>query len=139
MAVDLSDAEAQCFLQMAQGVVNRMAGNSAHCKTWCVTLVAAILVLAVDKSKPGIPHVAWLPVALFLSLDAYYLSLERDFILLYSRFVRRPCKLRLFRLRPPSGFWYRMCQTMRATASPSVGPFYAVLGAAVFVVGRAIG
>ena len=35
----------QTHLTMMQGVINRMAENSRSCKVWCVTLVAAVLVL----------------------------------------------------------------------------------------------
>ena len=35
----------QAHLTIMQGVINRMAENSRSCKVWCVTLVAATLVL----------------------------------------------------------------------------------------------
>ena len=35
----------QSHLNIMQGVINRMAENSRSCKVWCVTLVAATLVL----------------------------------------------------------------------------------------------
>ena len=35
----------QSHLTIMQGVIQRMAENSRSCKVWCVTLVAATLVL----------------------------------------------------------------------------------------------
>lgn len=71
----------QAHISMLQGIINRMAGNSANCKNWTVTLVAAMLVLLVDKEM-RLPN-AWLcliPVGLFYQLDSYYLGLERVMI-----------------------------------------------------------
>src|SRR6185436_5494770 len=65
---------------MIQSVISRMASNSASCKTWCVTLVTALFALAIDKNKPAAILIGLFPLALFCFLDAYYLSLERDFI-----------------------------------------------------------
>lgn len=56
-----------------------MAANSAACKTWCVTLVSAILILVVDRNKPALAFVAITPSAVLMLLDAYYLALERAF------------------------------------------------------------
>ncbi|WP_414544018.1 hypothetical protein [Nostoc sp. CCY0012] len=35
----------QSYLNILQGVIARMANNSASCKTWCISLVSAILVV----------------------------------------------------------------------------------------------
>jgi len=43
----------QAHLGIAQAVIQRMAANSASCKAWCITLVAAILVIVADKGKPS--------------------------------------------------------------------------------------
>lgn len=42
----------QTHLEITQSVIQRMAVNSASCKTWCITLVSAILVIVADKGKP---------------------------------------------------------------------------------------
>jgi len=41
----------QSHLTILQAVIQRMASNSASSKTWCVTLVSAILVIVADKGK----------------------------------------------------------------------------------------
>ena len=57
-----------------------MAENSRSCKVWCVTLVAAVLVLVARTNDPQHALIALIPTLLFLVLDSYYLALERAFI-----------------------------------------------------------
>ncbi|MCY4653204.1 MAG: hypothetical protein OXC95_08575 [Dehalococcoidia bacterium] len=79
----------QAHLTMMQGVINRMAENSRSCKVWCVTLVAAVLVLVARTGEPRHALIALAPAVLFYVLDAYYLALERGFRKSYGRFVRK--------------------------------------------------
>ena len=53
-------------LEMMQGVINRMAENSHSCKFWCVTLVAATLVLVARTWEPMHALIALVPTGLFL-------------------------------------------------------------------------
>lgn len=77
----------QAHLAIAQAVIQRMATNSASCKAWCITLVAAILVIVADKGKPSYALLAGIPTLLFLVLDTYYLALERGFRTSYNDFI----------------------------------------------------
>ncbi len=79
----------QSHLTIMQRVIQRMAENSRSCKVWCVTLVAAILVLVARTEKPEYSLIALIPAALFLILDTYYLALERGFRDSYSGFVAK--------------------------------------------------
>ena len=79
----------QKHLEIMQGVINRMAENSRSCKVWCVTLVAAILVLVARTGESSHALIALVPTLLFLVLDAYYLALERAFRNSYDGFVDR--------------------------------------------------
>lgn len=79
----------QTHLEIVQGVISRMAGNSRSCKVWCVTLVAAVLVLVARTGEPQHALIAVVPTALFLILDTYYLALERAFIGSYNGFVKK--------------------------------------------------
>lgn len=72
-------------LAILQGIISRMAANSASSKTWCVTLVSAILVMVADKEVPRLGLIALTPIIVFALLDAYYLALERAFIVQYSQ------------------------------------------------------
>jgi hypothetical protein len=69
----------QAHLGISQAIIQRMAANSASCKTWCITLVSAILVIVADKCKSQYALIAIVPIILFLVLDTYYLALERMF------------------------------------------------------------
>lgn len=81
-------ADAHLHLTTLQGIINRMAGNSSACKTWCVTLVSAIVVLVVDRNKPSLAFVTLTPSLVLMVLDAYYLALEREFRAQYSSVVK---------------------------------------------------
>ena len=82
-------AAVQKHLEIMQGVINRMAENSRSCKVWCVTLVAAILVLVARTGESNHALIALVPTLLFLVLDSYYLALERAFRNSYNGFVDR--------------------------------------------------
>lgn len=71
-------------LTMIQDVIKRMAGNSFLLKGWSVTLVSALFALAAANSDKRFLLVAFLPVILFWTLDAYFLRQERLFRRLYD-------------------------------------------------------
>jgi len=71
-------------LEMIQGVVNRLAGNSFAMKGWSVTLVSALIAIAVDKSDGRFAFAALLPATAFWILDGYFLWQERLFRKLYD-------------------------------------------------------
>ena len=103
-----TDSAVHAHLQTLQGVINRMATNSASCKTWCITIASAILVVMADNEKGDFMVVALVPVALFLMLDAYYLHLERCFIGGYNAFLGHvhagtAADHDLFKISPPKG------------------------------------
>ena len=79
----------QKHLEIMQGVITRMAENSRACKVWCVTLVAATLVLVARTGEPQHALIALVPTLLFLFLDSYYLALERAFRNSYNGFVNK--------------------------------------------------
>ena len=66
-----------------------MATNSTSCKTWCITIVSAILVIVADKGKPDFAWIALFPAILFAGLDAYYLALEKGFRNSYNDFIKK--------------------------------------------------
>ena len=77
----------QTHLEIMQAVIQRMAENSRSCKVWCVTLVAAILVLVAQTGEPRHALIALVPTVLLLFLDSYYLALEGAFRRSYTKFV----------------------------------------------------
>lgn len=85
-------------LEMIQGVVNRLAGNSFAMKGWSVTLVSALVAIAVDKGDGGFALAGLLPALLFWILDGYFLWQERLFRQLFEA-------VRLGRRNKPEDFF----------------------------------
>lgn len=126
-----SDA-VQNYLNILQGVITRMASNSANCKTWCISLVSAILVVIADKNKPNYAWISLIPIVLFFLLDSYYLGQERSFRQIYNDFVKELHSSgeitidKLFALRPPKGM--NVVNLLFASSlSFSIYPFYLTL------------
>lgn len=67
----------QAHLEMIQGVINRMAGNSFLLKGWAVTLVVGLFALDISKTNISFAKIAFLPIVLFWVLDGYFLYQER--------------------------------------------------------------
>jgi len=80
----VSEESKQIHLQMIQGVVNRLAGNSFLLKGWSVTLVAGLFSLAAKDTSPTFVYIAYFPCLRFWVLDGYFLSQERQFRELYN-------------------------------------------------------
>lgn len=128
-------------LQMMQSVIARMADNSRACKTWAVTVVAAILVTVsrieiMADSGLGVAWIAVVPVTVFGCLDVYYLASERWFRKRYSEFVgqlhSQPLDPKaLFHIPKPDLGWRK---TIRAIGSFTIWPVYLMLIAAIFAV-----
>jgi hypothetical protein len=132
--IDINSSAVQKYLEFLQSVINRMASNSNGCKTWCVTLVSAIIVIIADKAKPNYVWIAIAPIVLFLFLDSYYLSLERSFRALYNAFVGKlhantATDTDVYKLTPN----YRFSSTIGAFKSLSVWPFYGLLAAMLII------
>lgn len=125
----------QAHLGILQNVIVRMASNSTSAKTWCITIVSAILVVVADKKKPDFALLALIPSLLFLALDAYYLGMEKGFRNTYNSFVRKLhdgtlTSVDLFSVKPegnPSRLQWE------AIKSYSVWGFYVVLMAMVLL------
>jgi hypothetical protein len=87
--VNFDSSSVQNYLNLLQGVVTRMASNSSNCKSLCITLVSAIVVVITEKGKPDFAWITLIPILLFCFLDAYYLGLEQGFRCTYNEFVKR--------------------------------------------------
>ena len=72
-------------LQLIQGVINRLAGNSFLVKGWSVSLVSALFALAATKTDELFIFLAYFPVVSFWFLDGYFLYQERLFRDLYNK------------------------------------------------------
>ena len=123
-------------LTILQDVIQRMAGNSASCKNWCILLVAAILVLVARTGAPAYALLALIPTALFLFLDAYYLALEQAFRRSYDSFVDKlhvgaVSLADLYVVKPGRPIGRQMLVSLRST---SVWLFYLALVMAILLV-----
>ena len=118
-----------------------MRDSSRSCKTWCVTIISAILVLGAGMTDFDHLWIAYVPLVLFLGLDMYYLALERRFRASYNAFLH---KLRnsnialadLYDVTPraqPPGHGFA------TLGSVAIGPFYLVLAGVVAFVWWRIG
>jgi hypothetical protein len=122
----------QLHLGILQDIVTRMANNSASCKTWCITLVSAMLVVLAEKAEARYAWIALLPVILFGLLDAYYLGQERAFRASYNQFVESlhsgeaTAKNNLYRISPPRGTSVTTL-VLQAMTSFAIYPFYLTL------------
>src|SRR5688572_10931096 len=74
-------------VNLLQGIITRLANNSASCKTWCLTLVGALVSLAGATHVPGIITFALVPVVIFGFLDVMYLAQEKAYRDLYKSVV----------------------------------------------------
>jgi hypothetical protein len=74
-------------VNLLQSIINRLANNSSSCKTWCLTLVGALLSLAGATHVPAIVTFALVPVVVFGFLDTMYLAQEKAYRELYNRKV----------------------------------------------------
>lgn len=71
-------------LEFIQLVITRMNVNSFLLKGWSVTLVAALFAFAAKDSDISYVVITYLSTPIFWLLDAYYLSLERQYRGLYN-------------------------------------------------------
>jgi hypothetical protein len=115
-------------LESMRSVIERMAANSESSKTWCISLVSAIIVVVSEEKTHRLIWLALLPTIMFFVLDIYYLSLERGFRSSYSEFVK---KLRNSSLKLDDMYLFDPgdvgAQVIKAISSFSVWPFYGLL------------
>lgn len=138
-AVDSNSTATSTYLGILQGLISRMAANSASAKTWCIALVSAIVVIVADKAKPDFVWISTIPIVLFFFLDAYYLGLEQRFRDIYNDFVR---KLHAgeasfedtFIVKPSESVADTLVATASAARSISIWPFYGLLGLMLIIV-----
>ncbi len=133
--LDECSPSVQAHLSILQSVIQRMATNSASCKTWCITVVSAILVVIADKNKPEYAFIAFLPTFLFMALDAYYLALEKGFRTAYNNFVQtvHSGNLKVSDLYSVAPAGSTNTHQLDAVKSPSVWGFYIPLMALILL------
>jgi hypothetical protein len=128
---------------MLQGIITRLASNSASCKTWCVSLTSALAVVAAQSAKVQLLTIATLPIVLFLGLDAYYLGLERRFRACYEGFITKlnegSANIKdVFLIAPRLPVRGLFTEALGAVLSFSIWPFYLGLAVILWILGAGI-
>ena len=141
--LDRDAPSVQSHLTMLQGIVSRLASNSAACKTWCVTLVSALAVVVAQSGPPKLLMIAALPIVIFCALDCYYLGLERRFRECYDGFVRKlhtgTARIEdAFVVAPKLALRGAFIEAIQAALSFSVWPFYVGLAVLLLLLGRVL-
>lgn len=131
MSIDKSDIHKH--LDILQGIIGRMASNSASCKNYCITLVGALLALEQVKKEGSLIFLAFMPIIAFAFLDMYYLYLETFFRGQYNSFVTKwqtqenLGKTDLFAFDKPKTGWEAIKESAYQIRSFSTWPFYGFL------------
>ncbi|RZK34423.1 MAG: hypothetical protein EOO61_13615 [Hymenobacter sp.] len=72
-------------LEFIQTTIGRFNSNSFLIKGWAITLVSALFALAAKDANQLYVFIVYISVPSFWILDAYYLSLERQYRDLYAK------------------------------------------------------
>ena len=126
-ALECESAAVHSYLNILQSVTSRMASNSAGCKSWCITLTSAIIVLLINSDKQQYVYVAFIPIIMFMLLDCYYLAMEKSFRAKYNAFIQKlhenqATKSDLFVVSPEKAI--ESSDLIESIKSISVYPFY---------------
>lgn len=85
MSANGTDIDRASYLNLIQGVVSRMGGNSAIMKGFAATTIAAMYGMCVTECvKWYYLLTAFIPLVAFIVLDVYYLRSERRYRNLYN-------------------------------------------------------
>ena len=134
----LGNPEVQGYITILDGVINRMANNSANAKNWLMTILAAAI--AIQWSKDQLPNVIWLlvPTVLFALTDMYYLGMERFFKDKEKEFIEKARAGvdidNLVYVFPKTTKCQQVCNTFCAIDSLSIWPFYSIVIASILVI-----
>ena len=139
MKITFDSPWVSCYLEILQGIISRMASNSSSCKTWCITLVSAIIVVIAGQENHNYIWISIMPIFLFFLLDSYYLALERQFRSVYNDFIK---KLHIneaiiddvFYVLPKYGFKITSLMIFKSSISISIWPFYSLMALMVLLV-----
>ena len=128
--MNFQHSDMEKYIDILQNCISRMAHNSAQCKTWCLTLSAALIALSINTNcSKGFSWLVLLPLVVFWFLDTYYLQLEIAFRDIYNSFIEE-CKNMsgaqipetVYQIKIKRSFWrffVLMCST-------STLPFYGI-------------
>lgn len=134
----LEKSEVQSYIALLDGIINRMANNSANAKNWLMTILAAAI--AIQWGKDQLANVIWLlvPTVLFALTDMYYLGMERFFKDKEEEFIEKARAGddvdNLVYVFPKTTKCQQVCNTFSTINSLSIWPFYLIVIASILVI-----
>ena len=135
---DNSEQLTIAHLQMLQSTIERMHTASMTTKQVCIAIVSAVLAVAATKSRFEICLLSVMPALAMWLMDAYFLSIERDF-----RFQQRTDALAIgmqgeivkpFVVALPTGWKHRLLAVGRSMISFAIWPIYLIVISTVAIV-----
>ena len=135
---NLEKSEVQSYIALLDGIINRMANNSANAKNWLMTILAAAI--AIQWGKDQLSNVIWLlvPTVLFALTDMYYLGMERFFKDEEKNFIEKARTEddidNLVYTFPKTTKCQQVCNTFGGIDSLSIWPFYLIVIASILVI-----
>lgn len=130
-------ADALKYIDILQSCIARMASNSEKCKTWCITIVAALIALFVKGEQVGGHYVVFIPIAFLWFLDAYYLYLEEEFREIYGEYIELYSENNIpdttYRIDTDRFKQCRLCKIFSKVISVSTLPVYGFLTIALLI------
>ena len=87
------------YLEAIQRVIDRLSTTSFILKGWAVSLVAGLMALAASGTNKDYVLIAYIPIAVFWFLDAYFLMMERQYRELFRNNTDLSQELQYFTIR----------------------------------------
>ncbi|PTX39739.1 hypothetical protein IQ03_05143 [Gemmobacter caeni] len=78
------DAKRIKHLEFVTQAIDRMSQNSFVARGWCVTIVSALLAIAIERGEVALALLPILATSVFMAVDTFYLRQERRFRALYN-------------------------------------------------------
>ncbi len=125
------------YIEILQAAISRMNSNSFSIKGWSVTLLSAIIAVAVSLKNVQFVYVAIVPCLLFWVLDSIYLQQERKFVVIYRNAIVPESTLPDFEMNLESKMVKSDKKTRyyRVFFSRTMWPFYGMMLAIVILIG----
>lgn len=91
------------YLEAIQRVIDRLSNISFILKGWAVSLVAGLMALAASNTNQSFVLIAYIPIAVFWFLDAYFLMMERQYRELFRKNGDLSQELKFFSIKRDKG------------------------------------
>lgn len=129
-------------LSFMQGIINRMASNSANCKLLVATILTIVVTVLLGFNNYN--NYWWITIIIiiygFIS-DAYYLAYERNFRNEYNNFVykinNRKLKIKeiyIIKSKNKNCYCDFLVKVIKAMTSFSIWSYYITLGVICYII-----